>query len=67
MKYILIMSSQTWTLKVYTPQQAEILSSLNNGKPVIAPSFCTSKQENSGNKRCNEKLSTEVTQKLKLT
>ena len=61
------MSSQTWTLKVYTPQQAEILSSLNNGKPVIAPSFCTSEQENSGKKRSNEKLSTEVTQKLKLT
>ena len=61
------MSSQTWTLKVYTPQQAEILSSLNNGKPVIAPSFCTSEHEILGKKRSNEKLSSEVTQKLKLT
>ena len=58
------MLRQIWTLKVYTPQQAEILSSLNNGKPVTAPSFCTSEQEKSGNKRSNEKSSTEVTQKI---
>jgi hypothetical protein len=61
------MSSQTWVLQVYTPQQALFLSSLNNGKPVIAQSYCTSEEEDIGKKRSNKELPIDIVGKVKKT